>query len=203
MKLVFTGIQWCGKGTKARLLVEDHGFKLLEMWQEFRKIVASGTELWNKIKTILDSWAQVTDELGKEIMESVIKEQTADKIIFDGFIRNTWNKDIFDRILTDYKVIFFELEKEKAIERLLGRMYDPETWETFPPKTEKNPKTGNKLVTRKDDNEGAILKRIDEFVTKTLKIVEIQKVEGKVIEVNADQTPEDVHQEIIKKLNLK
>lgn len=173
------------------------------MWQEFRKIVASGTELWNKIKTILDSWAQVTDELGKEIMESVIKEQTADKIIFDGFIRNTWNKDIFDRILTDYKVIFFELEKEKAIERLLGRMYDPETWETFPPKTEKNPKTGNKLVTRKDDNEGAILKRIDEFVTKTLKIVEIQKVEGKVIEVNADQTPEDVHQEIIKKLNLK
>ena len=125
MKLVFTGIQWCGKGTQARLLVEDHGFKLLEMWQEFRKIVASGTELWNKIKTILDSWAQVTDELGKEIMESVIKEQTADKIIFDGFIRNTWNKDIFDRILTDYKVIFFELEKEKAIERLLGRMYDP------------------------------------------------------------------------------
>jgi len=31
MKLVFTGIQGCGKGTQARLLVEKHGFRLLEM----------------------------------------------------------------------------------------------------------------------------------------------------------------------------
>jgi adenylate kinase family enzyme len=60
-------------------------------------------------------------------MESVIEKQTDEKIIFDGFIRNTWNKEIFDRILPDYKVIFFEFSKEKAIERLLGRMYDPKT----------------------------------------------------------------------------
>jgi adenylate kinase family enzyme len=65
-----------------------------------------------------------------------------------------------------------------------------------------NPKTGTELIKRKDDNEAAILKRIDEYTIKTLPIVEIQKNEGKVIEINADQTPEDVYSEIVKKLSL-
>lgn len=202
MKLVFTWIQWCGKGTQARKLVENHGFKLLEMWGEFRKIIASGTELGQKLKAVLDSGAQVDDTLGKEIMESVILEQTEENIIFDGFIRNDWNKEIFDRILPDYQVIWFQLPEEKAIDRLLGRMYDPKTWETFPSSVVVNPKTGTELIKRKDDNEAAILKRIDEYTIKTLPIVEIQKNEGKVIEINADQTPEDVYSEIVKKLSL-
>ena len=179
MKLVFTGIQWCGKGTQARLLVEKYWFTLLEMWWEFRKVIESGTELGNKLKTVLDSWAQVDDTLGKEIMESVIKAQTAENIIFDWFIRNTWNKEIFDRVLPEYQVVFFQLSEEKAIERLLVRMYDPETWETFPAGVKINPKNWNELITRKDDNEAAILKRIDEFVTKTVKIVEEQKKKEK------------------------
>jgi len=52
-------------------------------------------------------------------MEEVIKKQTSTKIIYDGFIRNQWNKDIFDRVLPDYKVVFFDLPEEKARERLL------------------------------------------------------------------------------------
>jgi adenylate kinase family enzyme len=80
-------------------------------------------------------------------------------------------------------------------------MYDPKTWETFPTGTEINPKNGNQLIKRKDDNEASILKRIEEYTEKTLKIVDEQKKEGKVIEIDADWTPEAVHQEIITKLN--
>jgi hypothetical protein len=47
-------------------------------------------------------------------MEQVVASQTAEKIIFDGFIRNDWNKEIFDRILPDYKVLFFNLDVETA-----------------------------------------------------------------------------------------
>lgn len=172
------------------------------MGWEFRKIIASWSELWEKLKLVLESWTQVDDTLWKEVMESVIKSQTAENIIFDWFIRNTWNKEIFDRILPNYQVIFFDFAKEKAIERLLGRMYDPETWETFPWWITINPKNWNELIKRKDDNETAILKRIDEFMTKTVQIAKLQKEEWKVIEINADQTPEEVHQEIIKKLSL-
>lgn len=203
MKLVFTWIQWCGKWTQARLLVENYGFTLLEMWWEFRKIIASGSELWLKLKDILDSWAQVPWDLGVAVMEEAILNNTSEDIIYDAFVRNDWNKEIFDRLLPDYKVVFFNLSVEKAKARLLGRMYDPKTWETFPAWTTTNPKTWDDLVKRDDDkDEAAILKRISEFEEKTLPIVELQREESKVIDVNADQPIEDVYKEMVSKLEL-
>ncbi len=203
MKIVFTWIQGCGKWTQARLLVEKYGFTLIEMWNEFRKLVASWTELWNKIKKIIDSWAQVDSNLWKEIMEQVLLSQVDEKIIFDWFIRNDWNKEIFDRLLPDYKVLFFDLSIEKAKSRLLWRMFDKTTWETFKSWVTHNPKTWEKLIKRDDDkNEDAILKRISEYTEKTLPIIEIQKNEWKIIEVNADDSIENVHANIINKLAL-
>lgn len=202
MKLVFTGIQGCGKWTQARILVENHWYTLVEMWQEFRNLVSSGTQLWNTIKAILDAGEQVNAQLGIEIMETVIEKQTADKIIFDGFIRNDWNKEIFDRILPDYTAIFFKLSEEKAKQRLLWRMFNQTTGETFPYGTTHDPKTGEELIQRKDDNEESILKRIDEYVTKTLPIIEIQKNEGKVIEIDADQAIDKVASDLAEKLGL-
>jgi adenylate kinase len=135
-------------------------------------------------------------------METVIEKQTSDKIIFDGFIRNDWNKDIFDRILPDYTAIFFNLSEEKAKQRLLGRMFNQTTGETFTHGTTHDPKTNEELIQRKDDNEESILKRIAEYVTKTLPIIEIQKKEGKVIEISADQTIEKVAADLAEKLGL-
>lgn len=204
MKLVFTWIQWCGKWTQARLLVEKFWFTLLEMWWEFRKIINSWSELWNEIKEIVSKWYQVPWEYWIKIMENAINDNIKkENIIFDAFIRNDWNKEIFDRLLPDYKVIFFNLSIEKAKERLLWRMFDKNTWETFMAWITHNPKTGVKLIKRDDDkDEVAILKRIQEYEEKTLPILEIQKKEWKVIEINADQSIEDVANEMIEKLEL-
>lgn len=202
MKLVFTWIQWCGKWTQARKLVENYWYTLLEMWQELRKIAESWNELWNKVKKVIESWALVTPEIVGEIMEESISKQTNDKLILDWFVRNEGNRKSLDSITNDYKVVLFELPKEKAIDRLLGRMYDPKTWETFPNWTTKNPNNWNELIKRKDDNEESILKRIDEFINNTLPTALEQEKEWKVIRVNADQSIENVEKELITKLWL-
>lgn len=204
MKIVFTGIQGCGKGTQARLLVENYGYTIVEMGWEFRKILASGSELAVELKEIMDSGQQVNQKLGWEVMRQAIKNQTSDKIIFDGFIRNDWNKEIFDEVLPEYKVVFFNLWVEKAKLRLLWRMFDPKTGETFMAGLTINPKTGDTLVKRDDDkDETAILKRISEYEEKTLPIVEIQKKEDKIISINADGSIDEVHSQIINALWLK
>lgn len=202
MKLVFTGIQWCGKGTQARILVEKYGFRLIEMWAEFRKIIATGSDLWMRLKEIMDAGHQVGGDLGKEIMEKVLHEAQEENIVFDAFIRNERNKEIFDRLLPDYKVVFFNLSKEKSMQRLLGRMYDPQSQETFPSGVTHNPKTGRELIKRQDDNEQSILNRIHAFVDLTLPIVEIQKKEWRVIEINADQSVENVGKEVQEKIKM-
>lgn len=205
MKIVTTWVQGCGKGTQARLLVDNHGFTLVEMWAEFRKIVASGSELWETIKKIIDSGSQIHAELWIAVMEeAVLQYIDTEKVIFDWFVRNDWNKEIFDRLLPDYRVIFFELSVEKAKTRLLGRMFDKQTWETFQAWAIVNPKNGYTLIKREDDkDEAAILKRIQEFEEQTLPIVEVQRSEWKVLDVNADQSIDDVYKELVSKLELK
>lgn len=203
MKLVFTGIQGCGKGTQAKLLKEKYGFEIVGMWDEFRKVVSSGSELGQKIKSIIDSGYLVWDDIWAQVMQAAIERlQNHDKVIFDAFIRLPWNKEVFDSYLSDYTVVFFNLSEEKAKQRLLGRMYNPKTDATFPAGTTLDPKTGDELIRRKDDDEAGILKRIEEFVNQTLPLVAKQREEGRVIEINADQSIEAVFAELEAKLGL-
>lgn len=203
MKLVFTGIQGCGKGTQAKLLKEKYGFEIVWMWDEFRKVVSSGSELGQKIKAIIESGYLVGDDIWAQVMQAAIERlQSHDKVIFDAFIRLPWNKDVFDSYLSDYKVVFFNLSEEKAKFRLLGRMYNPKTDATFPAWTVFDPKTGDELIRRKDDDEAGILKRIEEYTTHTLPLVEIQRQEWRVVEINADQSVEAVFAELETKLWL-
>lgn len=204
MKLVFTGIQGCGKWTQGRLLAEKYDYKIVEMGWELRKVIASGSDVWKKLKEIMDAWYLVSDELWAEVMSQAIKNyENETNVIFDAFIRLPWNKTVFDSHLSEYTVVFFDLSEEKAKQRLLGRMYNSKTGETFPSGTILDPKTWDQLERRKDDNEASILKRIEEFVSKTLPIVAEQKSEWKVIEINADQSVEEVFTELEEKLQLK
>ena len=204
MKLAFVWIQWCGKWTQGRILAEKYWFKVLELWTEFRNIIKSGSELWEKIKELVNNWMQVTEDLWREVMEKILTENTDENIIYDGFIRNKWNLEVFNNFVEDYKVVLFEIDLNKAKNRLYSRMYDLETWETFPWDMQVNPKNWNKLVKRDDDKDlEAIKKRFSEYIEKTLPVVEAQQKQGIVYEINADQEIEKVTEELERKLSLK
>ena len=119
MKLVFTGIQWCWKWTQARLLAWKYWFKIIEMWWELRKIAQEDNEFWKNIKQTIESGKLVTPDMISDIIKKVVRENEWKKMIFDGFIRNEWNKKWFEEVCSDYKVIFFELSEQKAKDRLL------------------------------------------------------------------------------------
>ncbi len=202
MKLVFTWIQWCGKWTQARLLVDNYWYTLLEMWQALRNLSNEDSPLARLVKETQEAWKLVTPDIVCEIMKDTLSKQTNDKLILDWFVRNIWNKECLEKIIPDYRVVFFNLWKEKAIDRLLGRMYNSKTWETFPSNIKIDPETWDELIKRKDDNEESILKRIDEYMNNTLPTANIQKNEWKVIEINADQAIENVAKEMVEKLGL-
>ena len=181
-------------------MAEKYWFKVLELWTEFRNIIKSGSELWEKIKELVNNWMQVTEDLWREVIVIIFNENNDDYIIYDGFIRNKWNLEVFNNFVEDYKVVLFEIDLNKAKNRLYSRMYDLETWETFPWDMQVNPKNWNKLVKRDDDKDlEAIKKRFSEYIEKTLPVVEAQQKQGIVYEINADQEIEKVTEELERK----
>ena len=203
MQLVFIGIQWSGKGTQARILASKYGFEIFETWGVLRKLAKQDTELWKLVKETIEAGKQVTPEIIEMILEDFIKTAKSQNIIFDGLVRNLGNKQTADKKLdSDYKVVYFDLPEQEAMKRLLWRMYNPKTGETFPAWTTIDPKTGDKLVRRSDDEENAIKQRIKEFYEKTLPVVELYQQEWRLIKINANQPIEEVTKEIIEKLWL-
>lgn len=204
MKLVFIWIQGSWKWTQARLLEEKYDFKLFESWSALRDIANENSELWKTVKETIEAWNHVSPEIVEDIMVDILNNKSDWKnTIFDWFVRNVWNKQSADKVLWEYKVVLFELSEEKARERLLWRMYNPKTSQTFKSWTLIDPETWDKLEKRADDNEEAIVKRIELYVDKALPLVSEYRKMWNLIEVNADQSVENVFSELVEKLNLK
>lgn len=202
MILVFIWIQWSWKWTQARILQEKYDFNISETWTALREIALKDSDLWKLVKKTIESWNQVTPNIVEDILKDVISSNSKPHLILDWYVRNAWNKLSVDKIVWDYKAIFFDLPEDEAKNRLLWRMYDPKTWETFPSEATINPKNWNTLVKRADDEENAINTRIKLFFEKTMPIVELYKKENKLIVIDAKQSVWDVAKEIEKKLNL-
>jgi len=202
MKLVFIWIRGSWKWTQGKILEQNFGFNIFETGWVLRKIAKQETQLAVKIRETIEQWKQVPSEIIEEILLEYIEKSNNWNIIFDWLIRNIWNKNTADKILLDYKVVFFELDRKEAEKRLLWRMYNVKTWETFPFWTEFDPKTGDKLESRKDDNTESIKIRIEEFYEKTVPLVALYK-KDEIIRIDASKNVEEVTKELIEKLNLK
>ena len=198
MHIVFIWIQGSWKWTQSRILQEERWFESFETGQVLRNITKQDLDLWKLVKKTIEAGKQVTPDIIEDILKDYIKTANSDNIIFDGLVRNIWNKETADNILDkDYKVVFFDLDEKEAMKRLLWRMYNPKTWETFMSWVDIDPKTWDKLVKRSDDEENSIKQRIKEFYEKTLPVVELYEKEWKLIKINANQSVDKVTNEIL------
>ena len=203
MKIIFVWIQWSWKWTQWKILSDKYGFQIFETGWALRKLAKEESELWNRIRDTINAWKLVDINTIWDIIKDFLdKNKTDSNIIFDWIPRNKEQKNLIDLLVNDFKVVLFDLPKEEVTKRLLWRMYNPKTGETFISWTIHDPRTWDILEKRKDDNEDAIKQRIETFFEETLPVVEEYKNEWKLIKVNANQSIEDVQKELVTKLWL-
>ena len=202
--IMLIGIQWSGKGTQARKILDySDSYTLFEMGGELRKFIEEDTPDAREAKSYMDQWLKVPTSAVVKMAENFIAKNSGKKIILDGVIRSKDQNDALASLFGDFQVIYFELSEDTAVERLCGRRIDPVTQETFPASFtgETNPKTGNKLVTRADDTPEAIRKRIAWSIADTLPLINIWESLGhQVYRINADQSEDAIFWEIQKVL---
>ena len=195
MNILLVGIQGSGKGTLARKLVEKFGYNFFEMGQKLRNFAELAEPESVEVRTLLASGSLVGPELVERILLHYRANHSGALILFDGIPRTPAQKNLFDRVFPEYIVLYLDLSRETAIERLAGRRIDAATGESFPASFEGDfsPFTGHKLVHREDDNEAAVTKRIDTFYANTLPLLALWAGEGKrVYTIDASQSIDDV-----------
>ena len=181
MDIILFGMQGSGKGTQSKFFAEKFGFKIFEMGSTLRAMVASGSELGNQIKAVIESGELVSDKTIMQVVENFLETQAKGApVLFDGIPRTMVQRDKLLELLQAHDRqahgIYIEVSEDEAIERMLSRG-------------------------RSDDNLETIRRRVDNYKSQTEPVIQRFQAEGRLTEVNGNQGIEAVTVELMEKMN--
>jgi len=172
MKLVLIGIQGAGKSTQGNLLSEHLGVPYLSSGHIFREMAKDKSKIGRWLKETLNAGALVPDETTLEVVLTYLKRpeyQTG--YILDGFPRTAVQAEAFNGGVE--KVAYIKVSDKEALWRIAGRDDG-----------------------RDDETLRAIRKRIELFHTHTMPVVDYYREQGKLIEVDGEESVEEVFEAI-------
>lgn len=207
---VFLGAPGSGKGTQAKRLSSQAGFKHFSTGDMLRAAIKSGTDVGKKAKAFIDKGDLVPDAVMIELIKSELSPLASDsKVILDGFPRTLPQAKALDQeALTKVRrAIYFTVPKDKLIRRLTGRRVCQNCGESFhtefmPPKVQGVcDKCGGKLMQRTDDSETVVQHRLKVFREQNDQILDYYLQQTNLLEINADAEVDNVYVNLKKSLS--
>lgn len=214
MTILFHGPSGCGKDTQVDFLVANNNFENIGTGEMLRKMFAEGDEDAIKANEYMSVGKFVPNEIIYRMLPKWLDKYNPEKNwAFVSVVREVEQILLFDELLKSKnkkldKFIHFKLNEETAIERMSLRWYCPECGATYhekykPEKTKGIcSKCSAKLVKRDDDQPAKIIERLKEYNRTIAPILEEYRSRGILFEVDASPSIEEIHEEIIKILNL-
>ena len=182
LNIVILGPPGAGKGTQGKLISADAGIPHINTGDMFRAECAAGSDLGQKVNSIIDAGDLVPDELTTEIVRArLAQDDSARGFVLDGFPRTLAQAEALDRVLSGIDrgelsvVLDFELPDEMAGERLLGRA---------------------SVEGRSDDAPDKVQHRLHVYHRQTEPLVEYYRARDLLVPIHADKSVEDVFAEV-------
>ena len=210
MKILLLGPPGGGKGTQAKYLIEKFHIPQISTGDMLRDHVKNQTELGLKAKEYMNAGALVPDEVILGMMkERLIEEDCINGYILDGFPRTIPQAKGLDELLLELNqkidaVIVIEVNDENIVKRMSGRRVHSTSGRVYhikynPPKIENiDDETGEDLITREDDQESTVRKRLEIYHEETSPLIQYYQSGGIVSHVNGEQDIKDVTHSINK-----
>lgn len=179
---IVTGKVGSGKGTQADLLAELTGHKIYSTGGKFRELRLQDTPLGRRVAHDYDAGRWVEPWfVAYVITDALFSLKDGEGIIFEGSVRTMPEVEQFLKVVDwlelDYRVINLGIDDDTAIKRVCDRA------------------RGDSI-----DDEEKTRKRLVEFEERTGPVLAVFREQGKVIDVHGEQTPEEVHAEILQAL---
>ncbi len=204
MNIVLIGIQGCGKGTLVAGLEKHINFSLVSMGQLFRDEIATGSQLGQEIKKVIDRGELVGMNIVMSTIQKKLETDNSPIKIFDGFPRNLEQAEALDKITKVDLVIHLDLSKEEAVKRLLNRLTCSKCgYITRKDVVSSNvcSECGGELVLRSDDTIESIEKRFAIFEKETYPLLEKYSRQGVRVETIESIDKDKTLNAVLKVLN--
>ncbi len=217
VNIILLGPPGSGKGTQATLLKEKFKFHHISTGDLIRNEIDNDTILGKKLKEFAVKGLLVPDPLVIEILKNKIEDlyhHLHPSLLLDGFPRTIEQHKELELILKNYDekinyAFYFKIEENIVVKRLSGRRLCPKCKVIYHIET-KPSKLGQLceqckeiLIQREDDKELTIRKRITEYNIKTTPLLQLYKDLNILIEVDANNKPDEIFQFISNILNPK
>jgi adenylate kinase len=169
LNIVLFGPPGAGKGTQSAKLIEKYQLVHISTGDLFRMHIKNETEIGKKVKGLIENGILVPDSVTIDILEEEVKKNPEAKgFIFDGFPRTVPQAEALDAFLTSKGqeisgVVQLDVNEAELKTRIAER---------------------KKVSGRADDDEDKLIKRIDEYYTKTVLVLPYYENQGKVQKIN-------------------
>ena len=189
---IFLGPPGAGKGSLAVKVAEEYKIPHISTGDIFRANIKAQTPLGVKVKAIIDSGSLVSDELTFELVKDrLAQDDCKNGYILDGFPRTIPQAEMLESLVSDIKVVNFEIQDEIVIRRLSTRRTCKACGANFnvltlPPKVEGIcDKCNGELYQRDDDKQESIMNRMDVYREQTEPLINFYKEKGKITDLDA------------------
>ncbi len=195
MKIILFGPPGVGKGTQAKLLVEEFHSVHISTGDLLREAVKNKTTLGLKAKTYMDAGNLVPDEVVIGLIEEVLKSAEArENFILDGFPRTIPQASALDTLFEKLgirldSVISFEVNNEEIINRLnqrrlcrgCGRIY---TTSRIDADLKVCPQCGGEVYQRDDDKPEPVRRRLEVYKQQTQPLIDYYRKTNRLVPID-------------------
>ena len=209
---IFLGPPGSGKGTQTSRLADSLSIPHIDTGSLLRKHIEDKTELGVVAKGFIDEGHLVPLYVVASVIEDRIKKEDCNNgYILDGYPRSIEQAQelvkILDRVgkfslKEDACAIYFDIDNEKLIERLINRRSCPKCGTIYnlisnPPKImDYCDICDTKLIIRKDDNEQTARERFITYEKETAPLYEYFKQMGILKELKADKAISEIWKDL-------
>lgn len=206
---VFLGAPGSGKGTQAKRLALNHGFKHLSTGDILRGAIQAGTTLGLRAKEFVENGDLVPDALMIELIASSLSGfPSSAKVILDGFPRTKPQAVALDNDESTMvrRAVYFKVPEEVLILRLTGRRIcekcsEPYHIKFIRPKNEGVcDKCAGKLIQRADDVENVVVRRLELFNELNKQLLNYYQDRNRLVEIDGFLPVEELQAELIRML---
>ena len=210
MRVVLLGPPGVGKGTQGRRLAAERGWALISTGEILRDAVARRTPLGLEAARRMDRGLLVPDDVMIELVRGRLgRPDAALGFVLDGFPRTVPQADALERMLAERGewlsvVLYLAMPEARLIRRLTARRECPVcqrayNLDTAPPRDGRHcdDHPGVELVQRADDAEETVRRRLEVYHEQTAPLVEYYRRRGRLTEVGADGTTDEVYRRLL------